>query len=47
LSRGPKVCVILHLPELKQNNTCSFEKKNKEKEELEGETTAMVAFENY
>jgi len=26
---GPKVCVILHLPRLKQSNTCSFEKREK------------------
>ena len=29
-ARGPKVCVILHLPQLKQSNTC-FLKKKKEK----------------
>ena len=30
--RGPKVCVILHLAQLKQNNNCSFEKKRRKKE---------------
>jgi len=43
-ARGPKVCVILHLPQLKQSNTCSFEKKKKEeKSKPEGETPALVA----
>ena len=30
-ARGPKFCVILHLPQLKQINTCSFEEKKEEK----------------
>jgi len=28
---GLKVCVIHHLPQLKQSNTCSFERKKKKK----------------
>ena len=28
-ARGPEVCVILHLPQLKQSNTCSFEREKK------------------
>ena len=31
-ARGPKVCVILHLPQLKQRNTFFFKKKKKKKE---------------
>ena len=47
-AQGPKVRVILHLPQLKQSNTCSFEKKKKEeKRKPEGETPALVAFESY
>ena len=37
-ARGPKVCVILHLPQLKESNTGCFEKKKKKKEKPEGET---------
>ena len=46
-ARGPKVCVILHLPQLKQSNTCSFEEKKGKKRKPEGETPALVAFESY
>jgi len=46
-ARGPKVCVILHLPQLKQSNTFSFEKKRKKKRKPDGETPALVAFESY
>jgi len=31
-AQGLRVCVILHRPQLKQSNTCSFEKKEKKKE---------------
>jgi len=45
---GPKVCEILHLPQLKQSNTCFFGKQKEEKERKpEGETPALVAFESY
>jgi len=30
-ARGPKVCVILHLPQLEQSSTCSFGKKKEKK----------------
>jgi len=30
-ARGPKVCVILHLPQLKHSNTCFFKKKKEKK----------------
>jgi len=44
-AQGPKVCVILHLPQLKQSNTCSFERKKTKNPE--GETPALVAFDSY
>jgi len=46
---GPKVCEILHLPQLKQSNTYFFGKKEDKKRNLkpEGETPALVAFESY
>jgi len=46
-ARGPKICVILHRPQLKQSNACSFEKKKEEKRQPEGETPALVALESY
>jgi len=32
-AQGPKVCVILHRPQLKQSKTCSFEERKKKKKE--------------
>jgi len=46
--QGPKVCEILHLPQLNQSNTCFFEEKKEEKKRKpEGETPALVIFETY
>jgi len=38
---GPKVCEILHLPQLKQSNTCFFGKKKNKKKKPEGETRVV------
>ena len=46
-ARGPKVCVILHFPQLKQVTLVLLRKKKGKKENPEGETPALVAFENY
>jgi len=43
----PKVCEILHLPQLKQSNNCFLKKKEGKKRKPEGETPALVEFENY
>ena len=40
-ARGPKVCVILHLPQLKQNNTCSFERKKRRKKKTRRRDTRV------
>jgi hypothetical protein len=44
---GPKVCKILHLPQLEQSNTCFFEKIRRKKRKPKGETLVLVAFESY
>jgi len=45
---GPKVCEILHLPQLKQTTLVFLKKKKKKKKRKpEGETPALVAFESY
>jgi len=45
---GPKVCEIVHLSHLKQSNTCFLKKERKKrKRKPEGETPALVVFEDY
>jgi len=43
----PKVCEILHLPQVKQSNTFFFGRKKEGNRKPEGETLALVAFESY
>ena len=40
-ARGPKVWVIVHHPQLKQSNTCSFEKKRKERKKTRRRDTRV------
>ena len=45
-ARSPKVCVILHLPQLKRRNTCSFEGKKRGEKNLKERHLRWQAVDN-